>query len=675
VNATHTPADSRWHFAGVIWPLLFLLVGFAVRLHALDARPLWWDEGLTLTFAYLPPRENAAFAVATADVNPPLYRWSVGALTALGGVSLFTSRLVTVYTSLIVVAAAYALGRRALGHAAAAWALPLLALSPLQIYYAQEAKGYAFAAAAVLLNVIFWWEIQRRSLRLEPVMPAIKNGARASRQPSHPGGRSLLAWVGYALTLLLAMGANYLTLFAVILQNAFTLVLSLQAQRLGVAWRAIAYHWGRWLALQTTALLPLLPYVLATFGGTTTGLSETAATESPLDPAGYTWRFLAAFAGGEEGDTAWRLPLAVALLLLAAAGWLLNSRRPQRGYLAAWLLGPLLMGYFFHLQVPWFYPRFLLFAQPALLLLAGAGLAALCRWHSKLPPLFLMVLLLLHLSLVQHHYRAPARYAEDVAWPELFAAMRPYVREGDGLIARYPWMPGYMAVYLPPAPEPEWVLGFFEAEELDGQLATLLSHYGRIWQIDYQTTPWDPHNDSAQWLRGRAALPYWQAAGPGYASLFVDPERLAGERPSEPTVSGFANGVRVRWSPYQGHAGPGEPAGLQLTWWTERPLDAHLVRFLHLVSGNDLLVAQVDSEPAQGALLSYEWPVGREIFDPVALMLPLDLPPGDYALRLGLYDRDTLIRIPLDKGEDSLVVGYAVIGLWDTTHYQLPITK
>jgi uncharacterized membrane protein len=659
VNATHRAANGRWHFVCVIWPLLLLIVGFAGRLHALDARPLWWDEGLTLTFAYLPPRENAAFAVATADVNPPIYRWSVGALTSLGGVSLFTSRLVTVYTSLIVVAAAYALGRRFLGRAPATWALPLLALSPLQIYYAQEAKGYAFAAAAVLLNVIFWWEIQRRSFHWGP---AIKNGGRYSHQPPRLVLASPLAWGGYALTLLLAMGANYLTLFALILQNAFTLVLSLRAHRQGVAWRAIAYHWGLWLALQATALLPLLLYVLATFGGTSTGLSETAATQSRLDPVSYTWRFLAAFAGGEEVATPWRLPLVVALLLLAVAGWLSSSRRTQRGYLAAWLLGPLLMGYFFHLQFPWFYPRFLLFAQPALLLLAGAGLVVLGRWSDKLPALSLLLLFLLHFSLVQHHYRAPARYAEDAVWPELFAAMRPYVREGDGLIARYPWMPGYMAVYLPPAPTPEWVLGFFEAEKLDGQLATLLSHYGRVWQIDYQITPWDPHNDSAQWMRGRAALPFWLAAGPGFVSLFVDPERPSGGFPFEPVVSRFGNGVYARWSPYRGHAKPGEPAGLQLTWWTERSLDAHLVRFLHLVSSDDLLVAQVDSEPALGALLSYEWPVGQEIVDPVALMLPADLPPGGYELRLGLYDRDTLARIPLDNGKDYLVVGRVVIG-------------
>lgn len=656
MNAIPGTANSRWHFVCVIWPLFFLFLAFAVRLHALDARPLWWDEGLTLTFAYLAPRENVAFAVATADVNPPIYRWAVGALTSLGAVSLFTTRLVTVYTSLVVVAAAYALGRRALGPAPAAWALPLLAVSPLQIYYAQEAKGYAFAAAAVLLNLIFWWQIQRQSFLLRPTSDDRPSSSPARRQ----AGFSSLTWIAYAVTLLLALGANYLAIFTLFLQNGFTLVLSLRTRGRGVERRLILSHWACWLAVQAVALLPLLPYVWATFGGTTTGLSETSATAARLGPGSYTWRLLVAFAAGEEAGDPWRLALLAALLLLAMAGWLAYGHARGRGYLAAWLLAPLLMGYFFQLQFPWFYPRFLLFAQPALLLLAGAGLAALGRWSSRprAPLLLLLLLLLLHFPLIQLHYRAQARYPEDSAWPELFAAMRPYVREGDGLIARYPWMPGYMAVYLPPAPQPEWVLGFFEAKELDGKLATLLARHGRIWQIDYQLAPWDPHNDSAQWLRGRAALPFWQQAGPGFVTLFVAPDRLGGDQPSESTVSHFANGVRVRWSPYQGHAAASEPAGLQLTWWTERPLEAHLVRFLHLVSSNDLLVAQVDSEPALGALLSYEWPVGQELFDPVALMLPVGSLPGSYELRLGLYDRASLARIPLANGDDFLVVGH-----------------
>jgi hypothetical protein len=656
VNAPDLLLRFRRSFVYTVWLLHLLLLAFGARLYALDARPLWWDEGLTLTFAYLPPRANAAFAVATADVNPPVYRWSVGALTALGGVSLFSTRLVSVYASLVVVAAAYALGRRALGSSPAAWALPLLALSPLQIYYAQEAKGYAFSAAAVLLNLIFWWDIQVQALV----------------RPATTARHALISWAGYALSLLLALGANYLAVFGLILQNGFTLALSLRAFKRGVTPRALIHHWLRWLAIQLVGLLPLLPFVLLTFGATATGLSETSASETTLNPGSYTWRFLGSFAGGEASGNGWWLALVAALLALAAIGWFALGRaagpRRTRAYLAAWLLGPLLLGYFFHLHYPWFYPRFLLFGQPALLLLAGAGLAALARWRGRATLILLLLLFGLHLSLLQHHYRAPARFAEDPAWPELFTAMRPYVRAGDGLIARYPWMPGYMYSYLPPAPTPTWILGFFARERLDDELQALLAHHGRVWQIDYQTTPWDPHNDSARWMRGRAALAYWQQVGPGSTSLFVAAGQLERLPTSESQVSRFANGIHVRWSPVRASAGPGEPVGLVPTWWTDRPQETHLIRFLHLVNADGTLLAQADAEPGMGARLTFEWQPHQPVADPVALMLPLALAPGFYELRLGLYDRGTLQRVLLADGEDYLVVGRVVVGADSATH-------
>jgi hypothetical protein len=648
VNAADHPLRFNRRFVYAVSPLLLLLLAFGARLYALDARPLWWDEGLTLTFAYLPPRANATFAVATADVNPPLYRWSVGALTWLGGVSLFTTRLLSVYAGLIVVAAAYALARRLLGRGPAAWALPLLALSPLQIYYAQEAKGYAFTAAAVLLNLIFWWNIQVKAL-------------------VRPASSAPITWAGYALTLLLAMGANYLAVFALILQNGFTLALTLRAHSRGATPRALANHWLRWLAIQLVALLPLLPYVLLTFGGASTGLSETSATEARLNPGSYTWRFLTAFSAGEDsGGRGWAA-LVVALLALAAVSWLGPGRaaipRRARACLATWLLGPLLLGYFFHLHYPWFYPRFLLFGQPALLMLAGAGLAALVRWGGRASPILLLLLAGLHLSLLQHHYRAPARFAEDPVWPELFAAMRPYVRAGDGLIARYPWMPGYMYTYLPPAPTPKWTLGFFAQESVDGELQALLSRHGRIWQIDYLISPWDPHNDSARRLRDRAALAYSQQMGPGSVSLFVVPDQLAGSPPTGPLARRYANGVHVRWSPLQITASSGEPISLAPVWWTDRPLPTHLVRFFHLVNADGALVAQADGEPGPGASLSFEWQPHEPVVDFVALMLPLDLAAGRYELRLGLYDRGTLDRVLLVEGGDYLVVGEVVVGV------------
>ena len=64
-----------------IWlPVFLLLIGWGLRLFALDARPLWWDEGLTLVFMRLTPADSVALTIINKDPNPPLYRWAVGGL-------------------------------------------------------------------------------------------------------------------------------------------------------------------------------------------------------------------------------------------------------------------------------------------------------------------------------------------------------------------------------------------------------------------------------------------------------------------------------------------------------------------------------------------------------------------------------------------------------------------
>jgi mannosyltransferase len=638
-----------------LWPVLWLGLAFALRLHALDARPLWWDEGLTLTFAFLPPAENAAFARLTADVNPPLYRWLVGGLTSLVGVTVFTTRLVTVYASLIVVAAVYGLVNRLLGRATAVITTLLLAISPFHIYYAQEAKGYALTAAAVLVSVVCWWEI------------IVKQQVTANNQPAttHDHHRGFVAWRGQRsfwllagiLSLLLALGSNYLAIFAVVTQNFLSLLLTGYGWWRGATWRPLLRPWAAWLTIQIGAGLLLLPYALATFGTTRSGLAQTSNSEQTLALAVYWQRVLNTFSAGEPVGGWTGLPLTLLILPLAAVGLAAGLRRQKQGVYAAtavWLLLPPALGFLFQLRFPWFYARFLLFAQPVLFIWVAAALIFLAqRLRPLIAGALLLVILLLHLPLLPAHYNAPARLAEDLVWPELFAAIRPSIQPGDGLIARYPWMPGYMRAYLPPATQPEWVLGFFDVQTIGDELQGLLDQHGRIWQIDYQMPPWSPDNDSAQWLRGRAALAYWQTFEPGSVALFVQP---AGQ-PAPGLVAAFNNGVEVSWTPFNGRSQPGQAVAMWLTWSTRRPLDSHLVRFLHLVASDGRLAAQVDEEPGQGLAVSYEWPVGVALADPAAILLPADLAPGHYELWLGLYDRYTLARILLRNGDDHLVVG------------------
>jgi hypothetical protein len=275
--------------------------------------------------------------------------------------------------------------------------------------------------------------------------------------------------------------------------------------------------------------------------------------------------------------------------------------------------------------------------------------------------LAIFLIIVLFLPLLQTIYTAPPRYEEDIAWPELFASMGSYLREDDVVITRMPWQPGYMAAYLPSDLLPNWILGFFDEQKLDEQLTPVLERYDRIWEIDYSVDPFQPPVDTVRWMQGRAALAHSSEFGPGTLSLFVDATALEDQQADSTQVSDFQNGVHVSWNPFIRDLSPGDFVGLNLTWWTDEALDTRMVRFLHLVDDQNQLIAQVDNEPVMGYSFSDEWEIGERIQDPVALLLPLDLPQGEYELWLGLYDRTTTGRIPLSQGDDHLVVGKVVV--------------
>lgn len=636
--------------------VVLLLVVFALRIYFLDSRPLWWDEGLTLTYAYLPPVANLDMARATEHLNPPLFNWLVGAQTSLVGVTVFGARLVSVFGGMLTAAAAYVLARIAFGRGVGLLTVLLLAVAPMQIYHAQEAKGYTVETAALFIAVYCWLRLHRWVL------------GRGFREGSAVTVASWPWWVGYAGATLLAMGTNYLAVFALITINVFTVAVTVQAARRGVAGRQLLAHWLRWLALQVVALLPLLPFVLGTVGSNTQGLENTAVDGDSYTPHGYLWTFLTQFVVSERPGGQAAMVLTVLMVLLAVAGLVValpQQQRAGRRFAALWLFLPLTLGYLYHVALTWFFPRYLLYVQPALLLLAALGLVQLWRGPGKvtrsmgklLAALLLTTILILSVPILRNHYHSPPDSPEDASWPLLFEAMQPFVQEGDGLVARTPWVPGYMRAYLPPAPQPDWILGYFDEDTIDESLLDFLDHHDRIWQIDYRMDPLSEANDATRSLRGDAAMAHSIVVDTAAATLFVADSMLQSNDTSDQRVSGFENGVHLRWAPQNAELSPGDVVGLNATWWTENSLDVWLVRYLHVISSDGTLVAQVDREPVIGASMSYEWAPWQMIPDPIALALPPDLPPGQYTLYVGLYDRDTSERVHLVEGGDSLVVG------------------
>lgn len=92
---------------------------------------------------------------------------------------------------------------------------------------------------------------------------------------------------------------------------------------------------------------------------------------------------------------------------------------------------------------------------------------------------------------------------------------------------------------------------------------------------------------------------------------------------------------------------PGERFSFVLYWRTDSPLSRDLSVFVHLLGPRGQLITQDDSGPAHGSRPTYAWAPGESVADPHTLSLPLQAPPGQYRLVVGLYDWQTGERLPV----------------------------
>jgi len=97
-----------------------------------------------------------------------------------------------------------------------------------------------------------------------------------------------------------------------------------------------------------------------------------------------------------------------------------------------------------------------------------------------------------------------------------------------------------------------------------------------------------------------------------------------------------------------GHSVEKDDGLLKVTlWWKclEPPQRRYTV-FLHLYDADGRLVAQKDSQPASDHLPTVFWRGGDVVRDQRVLELPEDLPGERYTLAVGLYDPQTVVRLP-----------------------------
>ena len=100
----------------------------------------------------------------------------------------------------------------------------------------------------------------------------------------------------------------------------------------------------------------------------------------------------------------------------------------------------------------------------------------------------------------------------------------------------------------------------------------------------------------------------------------------------------------------------GQPAEVTLLWKSSAIPEIGYKVFVHLMDANDQVIAQSDTEPAEGQRPTYGWVQGEYIIDKHTLTYNQPTFTGEVRLAVGLYDPVTGQRVKLSDGSDRIVL-------------------
>jgi mannosyltransferase len=375
--------------------LIATFLGFALRLAFLGRQSLWFDEAFSVVVASTSWKVFWS-ALVVDGVHPPGYYLLLRAALPLFGQTEFGVRFFSVVAGTLAVPLMWQVGHTFLGRDdASRLAMLLLALNPFALWYAQEARQYAWLLTLTCAGL--WAYV---------------------RLLSHP---SLKRWWLFTLITAFSFWIHYFALVFVLAQFVY-LVSTLRRHSIALRW---------WAAAQGVAFLAFLPWTMtvATRQGHSFGIGwiqpvsllDLVLTLSNLafalsDPASI-WTWLSLF-------------VLVSLVAFGAHSW--SSDYKTSSFLLSFLFTPILATFLISFRLPLYIDRFFIISLPPLLLMLASGArAASPRWvgpGATLLLVFLMAITSLRIfvdpTLTKEDWRAAAAYVGVREQPGDILAMR-----------------------------------------------------------------------------------------------------------------------------------------------------------------------------------------------------------------------------------------------------------
>jgi hypothetical protein len=102
---------------------------------------------------------------------------------------------------------------------------------------------------------------------------------------------------------------------------------------------------------------------------------------------------------------------------------------------------------------------------------------------------------------------------------------------------------------------------------------------------------------------------------------------------------------------------PGQPVEMTLVWQAGQPIFRSYTIFVHIVDEAGQIWAQADRVPGDGRWPTETWAKEEWIVDTFQLSFGPDIPAGTYRMLVGIYDSETIERLPiLGQSKDQTVV-------------------
>jgi mannosyltransferase len=303
------------------WPLAALtLLAALLRFATLDLQSFWYDEAFTPVHVLHPGLGATLRAVSHTENTPPLWYVLIWGWSRVWGSGEVALRSLSALAGVATVPVAWGIGRELAGRRAALATAALVAVSPLFIWYSQEARAYALFTFLAALAVLCFLRVLRE-----------------------PSGRRLAAFAGAGA---LALLSHY---FAVFLLAPMCVWLLLRVARPPMAHPPIAQpsiahplqdRERRYAALGAVGAigivgLALVPLIVAQGGHGTQWIGRWALSSRLQAIPQY---YLTGYSGAPLGHG---VELLVALLILAGVGyglWCVLEPREERGALIALVL-------------------------------------------------------------------------------------------------------------------------------------------------------------------------------------------------------------------------------------------------------------------------------------------------------------------------------------------------